>query len=283
MTAFAALTRTDLPFEPGEPRQFGGLTIVPLFPSSDPLAEYVGLDEGVARGFVVTEVDETGSVNALRVENALRERVLLYEGEALVGAKQDRVVALTVLVEAESSAVVSVDCVERGRWRYRTRELAPAPHAAYPQLRRIRARGGGQGDVWASVAGREHHLCAYSVTEAVDALYDHVAESLAEYAQPLRRVIGQSGAIAAIGRAVRQFRRRQRRRRHACRRPRRGFAASVTIPVTVGLPSRLTPPVSLTRARHAVHIFYSGWFGWRPGAPVNADGPSRFLRELGLA
>lgn len=41
--------------------------------------------------------------------------------------------------------------------------------------------------------------------------------------------------------------------------------------------------VSLTRARHAVHIFYSGWFSWRPGGRINRDGPSRFLRDLGLA
>ena len=41
--------------------------------------------------------------------------------------------------------------------------------------------------------------------------------------------------------------------------------------------------VSLTRARHAVHIFYSGWFQWRRGGLINDDGPSRFLRELGLA
>jgi DNA helicase-2/ATP-dependent DNA helicase PcrA len=41
--------------------------------------------------------------------------------------------------------------------------------------------------------------------------------------------------------------------------------------------------VCLTRARHAVHIFYSGWFQWRPGGPINDDGPSRFLRELDLA
>jgi DNA helicase-2/ATP-dependent DNA helicase PcrA len=41
--------------------------------------------------------------------------------------------------------------------------------------------------------------------------------------------------------------------------------------------------VSLTRARESVHIFYSGWFQWRPGGRVNADGPSRFVRELGLA
>jgi DNA helicase-2/ATP-dependent DNA helicase PcrA len=41
--------------------------------------------------------------------------------------------------------------------------------------------------------------------------------------------------------------------------------------------------VSLTRARHAVHIFYSGWFVWERSGKVNRDGPSRFIRELGLA
>ena len=41
--------------------------------------------------------------------------------------------------------------------------------------------------------------------------------------------------------------------------------------------------VSLTRARHAVHIFYSGWFRWRRDGPINNDGPSRFLHEIGLA
>ncbi len=41
--------------------------------------------------------------------------------------------------------------------------------------------------------------------------------------------------------------------------------------------------VSLTRARHAVHIFYSGWFRWKPGGKINNNGPSRFLRKLDLA
>jgi DNA helicase-2/ATP-dependent DNA helicase PcrA len=40
--------------------------------------------------------------------------------------------------------------------------------------------------------------------------------------------------------------------------------------------------VSLTRARHAVHIFYSGWFVWERSGRVNRDGPSRFLSEIGL-
>jgi DNA helicase-2/ATP-dependent DNA helicase PcrA len=40
--------------------------------------------------------------------------------------------------------------------------------------------------------------------------------------------------------------------------------------------------VSLTRARNSVHIFYSGWFIWERSGRVNQDGPSRFLKELGL-
>ena len=33
--------------------------------------------------------------------------------------------------------------------------------------------------------------------------------------------------------------------------------------------------VSLSRARQAVHIFYSGWFRWHPSGRINNDGPSR--------
>jgi hypothetical protein len=34
----------SLPFGLGEPRSFAGLTIVPLYPESEPVVDYVGLD-----------------------------------------------------------------------------------------------------------------------------------------------------------------------------------------------------------------------------------------------
>jgi len=73
-----------LPFELGEPRSFAGLTILPLYPQSSSV-EYIGLDEAVARGLEIHEVDEHGVVEALHVQNSLDELVLLYEGEELVG------------------------------------------------------------------------------------------------------------------------------------------------------------------------------------------------------
>src|SRR5438094_15452 len=87
-----------LPFELGEPRSFGGLTILPLYPQRSSV-EYIGLDEAVARGLEILEVDEHGVVEELHVKNPLDELVLLYEGEELVGAKQNRIVEWTILAE----------------------------------------------------------------------------------------------------------------------------------------------------------------------------------------
>jgi DNA helicase-2/ATP-dependent DNA helicase PcrA len=39
--------------------------------------------------------------------------------------------------------------------------------------------------------------------------------------------------------------------------------------------------VSLTRARHEIHILYSGWFRW-PSGSIKRDGPSPFIRDLEL-
>src|SRR5438128_9463273 len=107
-----AVSAKTLPFELGEARSFRGLTVHPLFPASAPRVEYVGLDEAVAGGLSVTETHAEGAVQILLVDNPLAERVLLYEGEELVGAKQNRVVRGTVLVEAKCSLTIDVHCVE---------------------------------------------------------------------------------------------------------------------------------------------------------------------------
>src|SRR4051794_6680459 len=101
-----------LPFTTGEPRSFGGLTVVPLFPASEPVLEYVGLDEAVARGLTVAEVGESGVVELLAVSNPLDSHVLLYEGEELVGAKQNRVLQWTSLVPPLSKVQLPASCVE---------------------------------------------------------------------------------------------------------------------------------------------------------------------------
>jgi hypothetical protein len=81
------------------------------------VAAYITLDEALPRGLCVAETSEAGSVPELVVENPLTERVLLYDGEELVGAKQNRILNVSVLVEAMSGLTIPVSCVEQGRWR----------------------------------------------------------------------------------------------------------------------------------------------------------------------
>jgi hypothetical protein len=193
--------RTDvalrpLPFVLGEPRSFRALALLPLFPSHEPALEYVGLDEAIARGLEASEVGEEGVVGALAVTNPLPEPVLLYEGEELLGAKQNRIVERTLLVAAGATLEIPVTCVEQGRWR-RQGAFRPAGHAAYPELRR--AKLAGQGAAWACLAAAQRRLRGSSPTGAAAALYDEGRPLLEEYVAALPRAPGQAGAVAAIG------------------------------------------------------------------------------------
>jgi hypothetical protein len=186
-----------LPFELGEPRSFGSLTVVPLF-GPQPALEYVGLDEAVVRGLVIRELGDGGTVETVVAENPLTEAVLLYEGEELVGAQQNRIVRRTALVAAGATVELSVTCVEHGRWAARTSRFAPAAHAAYPTLRSHQHHLQPQASSWANVRTKSDRMGATSSTEAAAAIYDVHQATLDECVDALPRTPAQCGVIALV-------------------------------------------------------------------------------------
>ena len=89
--------------------------------------EYMLLDEALERGLArVTEVSAEGRVLELAFENASGEKILLVDGDELVGAKQNRILNLTILVGAGRRVVIPVSCVEQGRWHYATDDFRAA-------------------------------------------------------------------------------------------------------------------------------------------------------------
>ena len=78
-------------------------------------------------------MDAAGSVPELVALNPLETSVLLYDGEELLGAKQNRILNVTVLVAAASETRIPVSCVEEGRWHARSATFDAAPQAAYPE------------------------------------------------------------------------------------------------------------------------------------------------------
>src|SRR3954463_13209652 len=134
-TAVAASLRV------GEPDLAGPLAVFPVF-GLDPTLEYRSFAEACALGAVIRELHPTPSVNDVLADNPLDVPVLLYEGEEVQGAQQDRTLDVSVLVAARSRLQVPVSCVEAGRWDgdRGIEELRAAPQTAFPELRRAKSR-----------------------------------------------------------------------------------------------------------------------------------------------
>jgi hypothetical protein len=192
----------------GDPVEHRGIVITPLFPRNDPSADYVTLEDAVPLGFRITEVDAAGSVPELLAFNPLEEAVLLYDGEELLGAKQNRILNVTVLVAPQSETHIPVSCVEQGRWHARSASFKAARHAAYPDLRRRKAvqlsaeplgLGVAQAAVWEDVAAKAGRHGVRSETGAAADIYRRREQALAELRSAFPVTPGQSGAVLSIG------------------------------------------------------------------------------------
>ena len=81
------------------------------------------LQEALAKG--VVKVHETGSVNALTVENTGKDEVFVQAGDIVKGGQQDRVLSVDLLLPPRSGEVsIAAFCVEPGRWTARGNEDA---------------------------------------------------------------------------------------------------------------------------------------------------------------
>lgn len=121
----------------GAPVHAGRLTMVALTVDG-PLAEssHLLLDEAMAAGQLeVSEVSDAGIVANLLATNLSDKPVLLFDGEELKGAKQNRIVNATILVPAGAKLTLPVSCVEQGRWRYEAAGFSSSGEALFAKGR----------------------------------------------------------------------------------------------------------------------------------------------------
>lgn len=119
-----------------QPHSHRELCVLPLISTSECAAKYVLLDSAVSRGtLTITEVDEAGSVPYLTAVNKGPWPVLIFDGEELQGAKQNRICNATILVGVGKS-MLPVSCVEQGRWSRTSHAFSAGVYAAHPSLRR---------------------------------------------------------------------------------------------------------------------------------------------------
>lgn len=136
---------------------------------------------------------------------------MLVDGEELVGAKQNRVLNLTILAPAKHTTIIPVSCVEAGRWRMERSDLQVTDHFMYSlgrgervtqvtaAMRSNGTRKSDQGAVWRNIAAKATRLKASSPTGAMSAIYERHANSVEEFARSFTWQEGQCGVGFAIG------------------------------------------------------------------------------------
>jgi hypothetical protein len=120
----------------GEPVEHRGIVLAPLFPRSRSRSRYITLDEALGLGFRTSEVSAQGSVPEVLVTNPTGANVIVCDGEQLVGAKQNRIVNVTVLVAAQQGADPGL-LRRAGSLEHRLGRLLRSKSHPYPELRRL--------------------------------------------------------------------------------------------------------------------------------------------------
>ena len=195
----------------GEAVVFQNLTMFPLLGGQDRKADYLVLDEALKLHLArVTEVSEGGSVPELRFVNESDRRVFLMDGEELVGAKQNRVLNLSILVPAKKTVVIPVSCVEAGRWARQSSEFSSSPRVHYSGGRAAKvaqvsfsmSSSGGkspdQAAVWADIDQKSRRMGAHSPTSAMSEMFERYTNSIEEFVRPFSPVSSQIGSLFAI-------------------------------------------------------------------------------------
>jgi hypothetical protein len=125
--------------EVGKSMDFGSsLRVTPLFWNRAVFEteRYLSIDEALDQGLAeMSEASYAGSVRQVEVRNFSDKYLLLFHGDAFKGAKQNRIMEQTVVVAPRSTMMVPVNCVERGRWSYKSAGFTSASYKATPSVK----------------------------------------------------------------------------------------------------------------------------------------------------
>ena len=206
-----AVKQTLTSLQLGESLSHEGLAVHPLIRASLLGKDYLTLDEALKQNVArVTEVSEGGSVPHLLFRNQGEQAVFLLDGEELVGAKQNRVLNITVLAPAGKDTVIPVSCVEAGRWNHSSHDFSSAPRAQFSASRAKKAARvsenlaysqearSDQSEVWDDIASKMDSLESSSATSAVEKVFEDHEETLGKYVERLDCVEGQVGAVFSV-------------------------------------------------------------------------------------
>lgn len=202
-------------FERSSFAKSGMISIVQFRTKNADSFKYISLKDAVSKGAIkIEEVDEAGSVNNLKVSNPSDYYVFFSDGEILIGAKQDRVLNTSVLIEPRSVTILPVSCVEAGRWSYKSRSFMPSKYyepsamrmhkmmKVSASLRQGLKHRSDQSDVWRNVSEYESRKSFSSDTSNLSDVFDSVSHSFEKNINDIFPEAACNGMAIFMGRDI---------------------------------------------------------------------------------
>jgi hypothetical protein len=195
----------------GDVQQHARMAVQPIVCQNAPRAAYLSLADAIAnKVLTISEMSECGSVPELKAVNIGDLLILIMDGEELVGAKQNRVLNTTVLLP-KGETVLSVSCVEQGRWHSESKHFAASENLLTPSMRlrkhgqvnaslhRNESRMSDQRDVWQAVEEMAQMSAApRSETGAMRDVYRHRDVDVKALIGQFTLVPGQTGMAVFV-------------------------------------------------------------------------------------
>ena len=216
--ALNLLEPTFAKLELGQTQSHKNLAMVPLFgPNLSPV-EYITLDDAIGSGAVtVSEVSDSGSVSEINLQNHGTLPVFMLDGEELIGAKQNRILNLSVLAPAVQTITIPVSCVEQGRWSFQSPVFCSSNRAQYSRGRAAKANmvsnslasGASartdQQEIWRDLDAKSNAFRVRSESGAMSDIYESESTAIDKFVETFKAQPDQVGCIFLLNDRVAGF------------------------------------------------------------------------------
>ena len=195
----------------GEVKEYKNISVIPVFLKDAVGPEYISMDEAISSGVLkIKETSTGGNVPELIAENNGQKLILLLDGEEVTGAKQNRVLNATILLNFMSKTIIPVSCVEAHRWSYVSEEFAASKNLLNYSTRLAKEKSvsqslknsnrfmSDQGEIWDKINEMSDEMKVTSHTRAMSDVYKTFDEDLEEYIINLPSTADQSGIFVFI-------------------------------------------------------------------------------------
>ena len=194
----------------GQPQVCERLTVVPIVNFIDSEPEYITLETALKTKVARFREKSSATVPEILFQNSGKTSVLLLDGEELIGAKQNRVLNMTILAPAKSKLTIPVSCVERGRWDAGSPDFSSADNLMFWTVRMQKTsavsrnlatdgtRASNQLEVWNTLQRTQSALHVSSATGAMRDIFKHQQRQIARYLKGFTLATNTTGAVFFI-------------------------------------------------------------------------------------